>query len=318
MENAFFEVARALPPVQGLARECFFLTEHAPTTDSIPEPIMFERVTGSNSSCNNLILWRHTFCIMGKVRPPKDSSGQKKLKDFEAKEPVKVLPVNAPNAAPEPVEQKINNARPKPRKTLVEEQLQRPEVKKVFKESEEKVAEGVKEEVATRWCERRLRETDVPVHLICTVIIKGKGQSAIWKRGQKSTRKWLSKESKHEGKAAAGRIGGIASGNAKKEQIAKSQTPEPIRQPEDSSKPPEPLVQVDERQTPQLSPTEQAVRTPPDIVADSDFSKPPDSDDLLNKNSANEIEDYPRPPVATIILTAKPGSIFHTSASAAL
>jgi hypothetical protein len=255
---------------------------------------------------------------MRKARRPRDSSGQKKLKDFEAKEPVKVLPVNTPNVPPEPVEQKINNARPKPRNTLVEAQLHRPEVKMVFKESEEKVAEGVKEEVATRWCEKRLREIGVPVHLICTLIIKGKGQSAIWKRGPKSTRNWLSKDCIHEGKAAAGRMGGIASGIAKKERIAKSQTPEPTRQPEDSSKPPEPLVQVDEGQTPQLSPTEQAVRTPPDIVADSDFSKPPDSDDLLNKNSANEIEDYPRPPVATILLTAKPGSIFHTSASAAL
>jgi len=100
---------------------------------------------------------------------------------------------------------------PKSQKTLVEEQVRRPEIIKISSQSLEMVRSGMSEKDATRWFEEKLKEARVPTTLISTIIVRAKMQNRdVWKKSIRMTYYWLSWDLKHKDRSDAGRSGGKA------------------------------------------------------------------------------------------------------------
>ena len=259
----------------------------------------------------------HIDSGMSKPGLPDDAEGQKKLDDFKDKVE-EASPPNPPTPPDSEEKKEIVNQRPRTRKARVEER-ERAEVEQAFREVEQKVSEGIGEDEETRRLGSRLKEHQVPIGFICTIIIKEKKKHPdIWKLGPRNTYKWLSPDCKDNARAEAGRIGGLATAaknaeraQAKKQEIEKA---EPVP---DSIAPPIPPPAEPEAPEPVI----EALGILSTIFAEIKFSKPRSDPDVLLKISSANLGmegDYPRPPRATYLLECKSGFAFGTMATAAL
>ena len=250
---------------------------------------------------------------MSKPGLPDDAEGQKKLDDFKDKVE-EASPPNPPTPPDSEEKKEIVNQRPRTRKARVEEQRQRPEVEQAFREVEQKVSEGFKEEAATKLLESRLGKLCVPANLTCPLINKRKAEHRdIWKLGPRNTYKWLSQDCKDKARADAGRIGGLASAARKAERMQA----EKAGAVPDSIPPPIPPPTKPETPVPVI----EALGILSPIFAEIKFSKPRSDPDVLLKISSANLGmegDYPRPPRDTYLLECKSGFAFGTMATAAL
>jgi hypothetical protein len=258
---------------------------------------------------------------MAKPSSDDKDEGQKKLTDFNeisenAESPPTPTPMKPASQGPEQM-----TTRPKSRKQLIEEESQLPEVMRAFKEAEKKIVEKIAPEEVTRQLASNLTELGIPRDHICTIIVTRVTLSSVWKVDPRMIFRWLSPDYKHQGRAEAGRKGGKASHEARKEPPNDSSVPaNPVNLNDDLVvAPPSPDLSTAPEKVPEGVPNQLAPS--PDLqIADLIVSKAGDLVENVSPKSAYcpPQEDYPRPPIAYYLVDIKSAPVFRTAASAAL